>query len=468
MIDSKLIHLYKALSADEKRYLRKWMEFNFVHEKVSVCQLFLFLDSRRTITPLTVRKSRVFEAIFHGEEYDDLKMRHTMWRCVEVIEECLTVHSFMQQRNNRHLQLLSVYRQKKLPQYAREVLHKIQKQHEKQGWKDGDYYLEQLQMEKQLYEIASHNTRYTELNLQQVINRIDDYAVAETLRWACIALSHQRISGTTYQFRHLEHYLQRIEEGQYANHPAVQIYYLIYKLQIQSDDALFNRLYQSVFTFEDCFTDVELKDIFLLSINYCIRAMNVGQQQYARYAFDLYMHALHKKYLLEENQLDRFTFKNIAFIAIRRLKDFHRAEKFIATYGHFLADEYREDTVAFVNATLFFEQKQYKKAMRILQRIEFADVLWNLDAKNMLMKMYFEESDFEVLLHFLNSYTAYLKRQKKIGYHQTRYLKVIHLCKKLYNNIGAGKKQKAVLRELIENDSELPEKEWLLERVRLL
>ncbi len=462
MLNSKLIDIYSTLSLEEKRHLRKWFDIHFVNKNDAVFKIFQFIDSRRSITTLTVKKSRAHEHLYPDKPYNDLHIRHLMWQCVETIEEFLVYYSFVQHRNNRQLQLLSVYRQKKLPLYAKEALNKINKQQELIPLHDSEYYLEQVQIEKQMYEIAIDNTRYATLNLQAVIDRIDDFSIAESLRWSCIALSHQRISGVAYQLHNIEHYLQQVEKGLYKDNPAIQIYYLIYKLSLQADDELFRQLYHAIFEYEVHFTETELKDIFLLSINYCIRAMNVGHQAYAQYAFDLFMHALDKKYLFNQQQIDRFTFKNIAFIAIKRLKDYTKAEHFIEHYKQYLPAEYKEHAVLFTMATLHFEQRQYKKAMRILQQVEFSDVLWNLNAKNMLLKMYFEEAEYEALLTFLTSYKIYLKRQKQIGYHQTRYLKVITLCKKLYNNIGAARSVKNKLLQAIEQDNELPEKDWFL------
>jgi len=468
MLNSKLINILQSLSNDEKRHLRKWFSANFVNKNDAVYKLFYFIDTRRSITELTIKKIRAFEYLFKDELYNDQTMRHLMWQCIEIIEDFLVYYTFVNQRNNKHLLLMSVYQQKNLPLYANESLTKIKKNNEQLQLQDSDYYLEQLQIEKNLYNIATNNTRYASLNIQHLIDKIDEYAVAETLRWSCIALSHQRISGNTYHLQNTSNYIQQIENGLYANNAAVQIYFLLYKLSKEADDIVFEKLFNALFIYEKNFTETELKDIFLLSINYCISELNVGKQIYAQYAFDLFMHALSKKYLLENNELDRFTFKNIAFIAIKRLKDFKKAEHFIDAYRQYLPEAYREHAVLFTKATLYFEQKDYKKAMRILQQVEFADVLWNLNAKNMLLKMYFEEAEYEALLTFLNSYKVYLKRQKQIGYHQTRYLKVITLCKKLYNNIGASKNNKTKLKQIIIDDNELPEKEWFLEQVNKL
>jgi hypothetical protein len=465
MYKSKLLDVIQVLSANERRGLRKYFDVKFVNKNDAIYKLFQFIDTRKTITPLTVKKERVFSYFYENETYNDQHIRHLMWLCLEIVEEYLVFHSFREDRNRQNLQLLAVYSEKRLSKYALEVHEKIKNRNHQLQFRDSVYYREQLEAEQMLYQIATDNNRFAALNLQTIIDKIGAYAVVETLRWSCIALSHQRISGVSYKFPLLENYLLAIEDGQFADDIAIQLYYLIYKVSMQEDDRSFETLFHSLIHLEQHFTDTEIRDIFLLVINYCIRRMNVGQQKYARYAFDLYMHALDKKYLLEHQQLDRFTFKNIAFIAIKQLKEFQLAEDFIVKYQIYLAEEYREDTVHFTKATLYFEQKNYVKAMRILQQVEFSDMLWNLNAKNMLLKMYFETAEYDLMHSFLETYYRYLKRQKQIGYHKTRYLKVVAMFRKLYKSLGATTSERKKLKSILENDLQLPEKEWFLAQI---
>lgn len=462
MYNSKLIDVFQSLSPDEKRKLRKYFQLHFVNKNDTVYQLFLFLDSRKNISPLTVKKERLHQYLYPDTPYNDQHIRHLMWLCVDKIEEFLIVHSFLTQKKTASIQLLSVYAEKGLHKYALETKEKLQSMNEVSSIRDSNFYRQQLDTEQQMYQIATENTRYTSLNIQQILNHLSDYTMAETLRWACIALSHQRISGVQYQMPLMSAYLSAIEKGHFQENTAVQLYFLIYKVSVNEEDETFEQLYAYLLKSEKHFSETENRDVFLLVINYCIRQMNVGKQLYARYAFDLYMHALQHRYLLENDKLVRFTFKNIAFIAIRQLKDFKVAAAFIDEYGHFLAEDYREETVLFCTATMYFEQKNYQKAMPILQRVDLSDVLWNMNARNMLLKMYFEEAEYDLFNTFLDSYYRYLKRQKEIGYHKPRYLSMIAAFKKLYRSIGATKAEKLKFRRAIEEDTQLPEKEWIL------
>ena len=103
-----------------------------------------------------------------------------------------------------------------------------------------------------------------------------------------------------------------------------------------------------------------------------------------------------------------------------------------------------------------------KKTMPILLSIEYSDTLWNLAAKFMLVKIYFETQEYEALVGLLNTFKVYLFRQKKIGYHKERYKNIINFSEKLYANIDVTKSKKIKLRNEINLVADLPDKDWFL------
>ena len=83
--------------------------------------------------------------------------------------------------------------------------------------------------------------------------------------------------------------------------------------------------------------------------------------------------------------------------------------------------------------------------MNSIGKLEFEDVLWNLDAKSMLLRIYFEEKEYEAMLSLIKSFKLYLYRQYDLGIYKTRYKNMIGFCEKLYKNIGVLKVKKMKL-----------------------
>ncbi|MFN8260859.1 MAG: hypothetical protein U0X41_07985 [Chitinophagales bacterium] len=101
--------------------------------------------------------------------------------------------------------------------------------------------------------------------------------------------------------------------------------------------------------------------------------------------------------------------------------------------------------------------------MDILLKPEFEDVLWNVDAKVLIIKILFELKRLEPIAFHLKSLKMYLYRQKHIGYFKAIHQKTIHHFGLLYKNMDSSKTKKGQLKRLIAAEKDLVEKEWFLE-----
>jgi hypothetical protein len=117
---------------------------------------------------------------------------------------------------------------------------------------------------------------------------------------------------------------------------------------------------------------------------------------YTKKAFELYLYAIKKSYFIENNEISRFTFTNIITLGIK-LKEFKKSEKFMNTYAKYIDINYRQNTIDFNSAKLLYNKGQRDKALRILLTNELKDIIWNLNAKHLVMKILFEKRDLEVL-----------------------------------------------------------------------
>ena len=468
MLESKLVKMYVSLNNEEIRLLNKWMVSPIANVHDDVRKLIAFLSSRRCISGITLQKYRAFSYLYpKAKVYDDLRLRHIMSLCTQTMEDFLAYSFFIKNRNEQQLALAKNLQQHQLVEQAQVVFTKIKNTHQHQAKQDALYYLETLQLEIEQFKILSQNSREKIFNLQQISDAIHHYSAAEILKYACISITHQNVSNQQYSFSFLPFIIEQIETQKLALTPAIEIYFYAYKtLTNTNDNSFFKCCVDAVYKHESCFTEHELKDIFLLCINHCIKKLNSSELLYAETAYKLYLHSLDKKYLLDNNELSRFTFTNVVFIGLK-LQDFIGVENFIKAYGVYLNETTKENTISFNKARLYFTQKNYKKTMPILLSIEYSDTLWNLASKFMLVKIYFETKEYEALVGLLNTFKVYLFRQKKIGYHKERYKNIIKFSEKLYATIDVSKTKKLKLKNEIEQVADLPDKDWFLEMLCL-
>ena len=82
----------------------------------------------------------------------------------------------------------------------------------------------------------------------------------------------------------------------------------------------------------------------------------------------------------------------------------------------------------------------------------------------MLLRSYFELGEWEALDSLLTSFSAYLRRQKGLGYHRTTNEKLLYFVRKLIELQGSSRAARSKLREEVEKTVDVAERQWLLER----
>jgi len=103
--------------------------------------------------------------------------------------------------------------------------------------------------------------------------------------------------------------------------------------------------------------------------------------------------------------------------------------------------------------------------MVLLQKVDFDDVLNNLDARRMLLRIYYELGEFEALHSLLDSFKTYISRQKDVGYHKDNYLNLIRFVKKMIRYDLSDPKTRSALVDEIKNTPAFTEQSWLLKQL---
>ena len=141
---------------------------------------------------------------------------------------------------------------------------------------------------------------------------------------------------------------------------------------------------------------------------------------------------------------------------------------FIPEYSIFVDPKYRDNYVHYTTATLHFNKKQYDETQSLLTQIEYDDIFLNLDAKTMLLEIYYEEKSYDALEALLLSFSRYLQRKSVIAYHKQVYKNIISLIRKMIEIAPYDKEGIAALKEQILNTNPLVERDWLLAQVEKL
>lgn len=432
MYNSKVISLYNSFSIENRRKLRKWINSEFVNKNEEIILFFDYIDTRKTITEKSVSKEKVFKHIYPDSEYNDLRIRHLMWMTTEIFESFIV---YIQTQNNPLLrdQMLAKY-------YAEIQLHKsankiLEPYMSKTGFIADcniEDYSNLYEAGLLYYDINSTYDRTKTYDFNQTIQALSMHSIVECLKAACIADSIEKV--TEHKIHHplLPTILQLLPQSDWLKIPAINIYYNTYLLLKTEDEKAYEELIKDIKKNEHLFNKIELKRIYRLALNFCIKMHNQNRIEYTRAAFELYNHAIEKGILTEGDEISRFIYTNVVTMGIK-IKELEKVENFIEQYSHLIHPDFKTNTYDFNKAKLQYAKGEYKDALKILLTNEFKDEIWNLNAKYLTLKILFETKDFESFHSYLMSFKKYVKRRKNIGYHKTYFTDVCQALQTLYD-----------------------------------
>jgi hypothetical protein len=463
----ELLHAFKALSRKDQSALCELAACPFFNKKQEVERLCSYLAKNvRRAEPGVFSKEKLYQAAFPGSLYNDGRLRLTMTWMLKLIERYLAIAQMENDGFDADLYLLKALRERGNERRFEKKCKELGSALEAQGRRDSRIHHQRYTLSGEELEGQSGKQRSSRLDLHPLHNQLTIYYLSEMLRHASSALTHQSISAQVYDMNLLEQVLELAEQFGVDENPAVAIYYHACKsLQEPEDRRHFDRWKNCMLANEALFSPAELRSIYLLGINFCIRRMNQGGQEFIREAFDLYRSALAKDFLTEKGYLTAFSFKNIIRIGTA-LGEHAWTQQFFETYQKALHPSGRSAVVAYNGAFLHFRRQEYHLAMPLLQQAEFDDTLNNLDARRMLLRSYFELGETEALDLLINSFKAYLHRQKDLGYHREMYLNLLNFVRKMIELPPGDRAQWQKLERKVSDAKWVAEKEWLLGKIQ--
>ena len=460
MTNSILWQSFSALTNLERKHLGQWLESPFFCRRPQPGLLFQYLQQcldKDKMPDLQEAKKRT-------KTQADQDFRLLMSEVQMQLEHFLVYKEYFEQEENFHIRLAAAWRKRGLDKHFRRALRQARQDWERQPYRHNDYFDAQAGIALEEYQYLSSSQRTEALNLQELLDVTDTAYITRKLRQACFALTHQTVYNAEYRMGLLEAVLQHIRlSPELLELPAVALYYFCYLFLTEPDEEKhFSRFRELLLTHSATLPPDEQRDLHLLAINYCIKKINQMQSAYFRQALELYQSALRADLLLENGTLSPFAYNNIVAIALK-VGETAWAEHFVRQYAPFLEKKHREANYQLNLARVAYTHKDYRKALLHLQEADYKDLINNLIAKTLLLKIFFETGEYDALDAHLQSMQGFLRRQRVIGYHRDNYRNIIRLTRRIMQHNPNNPAEAAALKNQIGAENPLTEKAWLLE-----
>lgn len=460
-----LYEVLKKLKKSEIRQLKKFVRSPFITHRTDLGLLFNCLAKYLYEHKPLPDKTTLFAIIFPGQNYHDQQLRSIMSDLHKLVEEYLKWHTMEQDTVENHLALAATYRQRNLSKHFQRTINKVKNLQENQSLRNQDFYQNFLSYQVEMMEFQTKNHRTNKLNLQDIGDTIDILYLSQKLRHACLQRSHQAVYPSEYQLGLLNTWIDILEDSDYLKIPTIALYYYCYRFLTEAySPSYFRKFRAELSQYHSHFPKEELKNLYRAAINFCIRKLNEGDLEFTREGWALFQQGLEAGFFIENNHLSRFTFNNMVGFGLR-LKEYSVVEQFIKNYQSKLEITYRESTVYFNFARLEYERKNYAKALEHLQTTEIKDLVNRLISKTLILKIYYELAEFDVLESHLDSFRIFIRRREVSDYHRTNFQNIIHFTQKLMALPPYQQAERKRLERAIQAKEILTERAWLLEKL---
>lgn len=200
-------------------------------------------------------------------------------------------------------------------------------------------------------------------------------------------------------------------------------------------------------------------------VNFCLKEISEGNIQFRKEFRDVYLTILKNNHYF--NNIKKPVFSNKLFKAIISnsiyFNEIPWTEDFLKNYLDKVEPLFRENLYNFSMALIKFKQKKYDESLSFAGKIEQKHIIFKLDAKNIISKIYYETGSHENLLALLDTYKQMILnnaiKNEAIGKSQLGFVEF------LKNIVLADKNETEDIRNSISKAAFLNSRDWLLEKI---
>lgn len=223
-------------------------------------------------------------------------------------------------------------------------------------------------------------------------------------------------------------------------------------------------IFDNFSTFADPFRKTSLNILALI----CSAKFVRGRKEFKKEAFEI------RKKIVDEGLFSMSTSRYILLSEFRSTlleafneKEYEWAAKFAEQYLQRLQPEFREDVRHYCDAMFAFSRNDFDTAVSSAGKVNINQLIFKLDMKNLIAKVYYETGSYESLISHLSSYSQFIKNSASAGRELLqRHRNFVSSLKRLLGIVLKDKDEAmlVILREEIAS-ANVSAKYWLLPKI---
>jgi hypothetical protein len=467
MQESTLFEALQSLTAWELKNFKKWVQSPAHNPREDTARLFDFFEKclKNNISP---EKDAAMKVVF-GPKSDEKNLRRAMSSLLDLLRDFLVWLQMEQEPIQKDVFFLRQCRARGLSKNFNLAEKEAEKALEKHSSAQLSVLLSdfQLNFEKHQWEISQR--RQQDFPFEKISQQLNAWYAGQLMQLTCMEMSHHNFQRQekTSKSAWTQALVQQLPEMPHENVPAVALYFKGYQMLHQPQDVGFLKEFQAMLAqYSSDLPIAEGRGLLMLAINQGIRRINEGDKTAIQDTLDFYLLGLENKLLLDDRGvLSKHTYNNV-LMTFLALKDWESGLVFLEKYREQLAPSERENIYQYNLAVYHYRKGDFDATLDLLRNVTFPDVMYNLESRKMLLKIYFEQDAYDALESLIDNLLTWLRRHGELGYHREMFRNLAIFTRKMLRLLPNDRKGRASLEKRILDTPLVVERAWLLEKLR--
>ncbi|MFN8278795.1 MAG: hypothetical protein U0V49_00775 [Saprospiraceae bacterium] len=458
---NQFLELFFQLNADEikgfTRFIRSGQTKDHDFNRV------LGIITRSVTKDIRALKIRIFESLHPGKSYDDLIIRVLLSDLLAKFKQYLVIRD--QNPLEIEIRYLKFLRLKNLNRQFENQFDQVREKTVNEKIFNENIYSINYQLEFEKFRFETKLNRFNLERFSQLLVNFDHSVTIQKLKLYLEYLNFKNFIADSSEYLEFENQIQNLLHQDWSSYPEIQMNVLALKLFTEfENDAAFEYFSQSLNQYSETMDAEVRKDFYYTALNYCIRKINLGREDYFDQVLSLYDHGVNAQWILDNGYMSQVTYKNIVSLCIR-MKEYGLAEELMLKYKSIIQKREQESIFDFNQARIFKAKGNIRQALVLLNSNRYKDPLIELHVRIELIKIYYEAREMNLLNSQIVSTTRFINKAGRFGNHKIYYLHFIQYVQALLaakaTNANPSKLYSLLMQ--IKKEPDLIERAWLVQ-----
>jgi len=482
--NSKLIKLLRTSDKKEQKRFEEYITASFFNKNKEVIVLWKYIKKRLPGFEKIPTEKELLDALYIDKSKkpqkwspkEDTLLRGSMNRLINLFHDFLIYQRGQTKKVQNRRLLIEELMKRKLYKMVPSVLKTAYKIHDKNPYRDPEYYFDEyLIYEAEFFTNIINHNRSIYNSPNKLIDSFNNYALSNMMIYSASYINNIHILDIPDDLPAMDKLIEYIENNKDRVSRIVIVYYHIYMMisgkKSEEQYWALKEILEDFHTYLPI--SASLRFIYGSMIGFCAKKIKGGEEKFRLEQYENY------KYSLPLGVWDT----GIAFSPHRYIQHlrnmlhigkYKEAEAFQENYKSKLQPKYIPDIVNLGYAFYHYHIGNYDTAQSYLSSVrDREDFAYMIYHKLLLIKIYYEKKEWTALDSNLEALRFYLlPKRSKIMSEQLRnhYKNFLNVCKKILrqrNHVEYNQASINILKKIkqeIKDKESIAERTWLLEK----